>query len=171
MQNESQELLNRYAHFFESEPSAPPKYTPVEAHALLQTLTPWKLPYKETDGDMKQDGFKDRLRVAMETAGLKQHDIVAMTGISPGNISRYLQGTMNPRPDKIKTLADLLGIDAAWLSGESGGKGGKMELAALFDKLDADDRKYVFGLTTALLKEVKYADNENPNNGTTKAGR
>lgn len=47
MQNELQELLNRYAHFFESEPSAPPKYTPVEAHALLQAMTPWKLPYKK----------------------------------------------------------------------------------------------------------------------------
>lgn len=158
MQNELQELLNRYAHFFESEPSAPPKYTPVEAHALLQAMTPWKLPYKETDDDMKQDGFKDRLRIAMETAGLKQHDLVSMTKISAGNISRYLQGTMNPRPDKIKVMADALGIDAAWLAGESGGNGGKMELAALFDKLDKQDRKLVMGLATALLKDVKYAE-------------
>lgn len=101
MQNESQELMNRYIHFFEAEPAAPPKYTPVEAHALLQSLTPWKLPDKETE-DMKQDEFKDRLRIAMETAGLKQKDLAAVTGINPGSLSRYLQGTVIPHDDSIK---------------------------------------------------------------------
>lgn len=159
MQNESQELMNRYIHFFESEPAAPPKYTPVEAHALLQSLTPWKLPDKETE-DMKQDEFKDRLRIAMETAGLKQKDLAAITGINPGSLSRYLQGTVIPRDDSIKGIADALGIDVGWLAGDKRSNGGSLELISLFDKLDALDKKYVIGFTSALLKDVKYSQEE-----------
>ena len=67
----------------------------------IKRITESRLCIKETE-DMKQDEFKDRLRIAMETAGLKQKDLAAMTGINPGSLSRYLQGTVIPHDDSIK---------------------------------------------------------------------
>lgn len=54
--------------------------------------------------------FAQRLRAAMEQAGMNQAELAAQTGASKAAISQYLSGRNTPGIERIKALADALGV-------------------------------------------------------------
>ena len=87
---------------------------------------------------------------------MTQTSLSKAAGISIGNISKYLAGTMQPRADKVKLLSEALNVESLWLMGEKESDNGAVGLSILYDKLDNGDQKRVYGLITALLKNEKY---------------
>lgn len=157
LENEAEELRNRYRRFFEHIPEEPSRYSAAEAAGLLQSLTPWYMPtLKQEVKSVDNNKFCDRLKTAMEARNMTQTDLSKASGISSGNISKYLAGTMQPRKDKIKLLSTALNVESLWLIGEKESDNGAVGLSLLYDKLDGEDQKRVHGLITALLKNEKY---------------
>lgn len=61
--------------------------------------------------------FKERLREAMTTKGVKAVELSEKTGIPKSSISYYLSGTNVPKQDRIFLLAKALEVSEAWLLG------------------------------------------------------
>lgn len=59
----------------------------------------------------------ERLRIGMELRGLRQNDLVDLTGISKGAVSSYLSGRYVPKQNNIDLLADALRVNPSWLAG------------------------------------------------------
>ena len=59
----------------------------------------------------------ERIKEAMQIRGLKQSDIVEMTGINKGALSSYLSGRYSPKQNNIYLLAKALDVNEAWLMG------------------------------------------------------
>lgn len=59
----------------------------------------------------------ERLREAMEAAGKKPIDLVNITGIDRGAISRYLAGKYEPKQTAVTKLALALDVSEMWLFG------------------------------------------------------
>ena len=79
--------------------------------------------------------FATRLASAMDGAGLKQADVVRMAQergrkLGKSQVSQYVSGKTLPRRDVLALLADILGVDAVWLSGASSGPARAMSGAA-----------------------------------------
>ena len=69
--------------------------------------------------------FQNRLKDAMSRAGLKQVDLVRLAAekgakLGKSQVSQYVSGKVEPRPEALELLAELLGVDAAWLGGTAG---------------------------------------------------
>ena len=67
--------------------------------------------------------FAERLRSAMGSAGMKQADLIRRAAergkkLGKSQVSQYVSGKTVPRRDVMRTLAELLGVDPAWLAGE-----------------------------------------------------
>lgn len=60
----------------------------------------------------------DRIREAMERKGIKQSELVSMTGIGKSSISTYLSGEYEPKQRNIYKIAKALDVNEAWLMGE-----------------------------------------------------
>ena len=58
-----------------------------------------------------------RIREAMERKGIKQSELVSMTGIGKSSISTYLSGEYEPKQRNIYKIA-ALDVNEAWLMGE-----------------------------------------------------
>lgn len=56
--------------------------------------------------------FGEKLKKAMEDLGLKQSQIVGMTGCSKGAVSQYISGKNTPSADKQRDIAVSLGLAA-----------------------------------------------------------
>ena len=72
---------------------------------------------------MNQEKFSARLREAMEMRGYKQVDIIRLAQelgqkFGKSQVSQYLNGKTTPRASALATLASILDVPAAWLSGE-----------------------------------------------------
>lgn len=61
--------------------------------------------------------FAERLRCAMEQAGMSQSALAEQSGASKAAISQYLSGKNIPSPDRIKALADATGVTFSYLLG------------------------------------------------------
>lgn len=61
--------------------------------------------------------LKDRLREALNDAGMKPIELSERTGIPKSMISYYLSGKTKPKADRIFTISTALGITEAWLMG------------------------------------------------------
>ena len=76
---------------------------------------------------MAQETFADRLRTTMAERGLKQADLVHAASargarLGKSQVSQYVSGKVVPRPNVTDLLADLLDVDAAWLSTGEGAR-------------------------------------------------
>lgn len=58
-----------------------------------------------------------RIKTAMAIRGLKQKDLVEMTGIPKSAISQYCSGSFCPKQTRLHLLANALQVDEAWLMG------------------------------------------------------
>ena len=120
-------------------------------------------------------GTVERIREAMEAAGLKPTDLAKATGMSDSTISRYLSGQMEPKQKAINLLAKALGVTEMWLWGynvpQERPLGQKKndelvkviarlrkdpafyELVTQLDKLSADEFASIKQLTSVLVKK------------------
>nr|DAT79435.1 MAG TPA: Repressor protein CI [Caudoviricetes sp.] len=64
------------------------------------------------------DTIASRLRAALETRGMKQAELVELTGIGKSSISTYLRGSYIPKQKNIYKMAKALNVNEAWLMGE-----------------------------------------------------
>ncbi|WP_144744250.1 aminotransferase class I/II-fold pyridoxal phosphate-dependent enzyme [Enorma burkinafasonensis] len=72
---------------------------------------------------MADQRFSKRLASALEQAGMKQADLIHAAAeqgkkLGKSQVSQYVSGKTVPRRDVMELLASLLGVSAAWLSGE-----------------------------------------------------
>lgn len=63
--------------------------------------------------------FADRLREAMDKAGVKQIDLVKATGLDKGAVSSYLSGKYEPKQQAVSAMAKYLNVSELWLMGLS----------------------------------------------------
>ena len=61
--------------------------------------------------------LKDRLREALNDAGMKPIELSERTGIPKSMLSYYLSGKTKPKADRIYTISVALGVSEAWLLG------------------------------------------------------
>ena len=66
---------------------------------------------------LKKATFSERIQTALKMNGITQQELAERTNINKGNMSRYVNGNANPKIDKIELMANVLGIDGAWLMG------------------------------------------------------
>ena len=59
----------------------------------------------------------DRIKEALELRGLKQADLVEMTGINKGALSSYIYGRYKPKQNNTYLIAKALDVNEAWLMG------------------------------------------------------
>ena len=85
---------------------------------------------------MGREKFSERLRQAMDVAGLKQADLVRLADergskLGKSQVSQYVSGKVTPRLATLTLVADLLGVSPAWLDGTSavGGPSGASDAA------------------------------------------
>ena len=64
------------------------------------------------------DTIASRLRAALEMRGMKQAELVELTGIGKSSISTYLRGSYIPKQKNIYKMAKALNVNEAWLMGE-----------------------------------------------------
>lgn len=61
--------------------------------------------------------FKDRLKQAMEAAGLNQTELAKLANVRQSSISDWLKGRYLAKQDKVDALAKALNVSQAWLMG------------------------------------------------------
>ena len=61
--------------------------------------------------------FKDRLKQAMQNAGLNQTELSKKTEIRQSSISDWLKGRYLAKQDKVELLARVLNVSPTWLMG------------------------------------------------------
>lgn len=59
--------------------------------------------------------FSERLKSAMADAGLNQNMLAQAIGVSAGTISMYLHGSIKPKQDRLKALAEATGTTVEYL--------------------------------------------------------
>lgn len=78
--------------------------------------------------------FANRLRDAMEKAGITASELSRLSGVGKSDISYYLSGRYAPKQDKCYMLAKALNVDPGWLM--VGAEPKRDYIAELSDKLD-----------------------------------
>ena len=68
-------------------------------------------------GFNKIDTTANRIKSAMESAGMRQADLARKAEIDKGALSHYLKGRYEPKSDVINRLAIALGVSEMWLWG------------------------------------------------------
>lgn len=61
--------------------------------------------------------LQDRLREALNSAGMKPIELSERTGIPKSMLSYYLNGKTKPKADRIYTISVALDVSEAWLLG------------------------------------------------------
>ncbi|WP_417753583.1 aminotransferase class I/II-fold pyridoxal phosphate-dependent enzyme [Slackia sp.] len=74
---------------------------------------------------MPNGSFSDRLKQSMESAGIKQADLIRLAEnqgkkLGKSQVSQYVSGKTIPRKDVLDVLALVLGVDRDWLLGGAG---------------------------------------------------
>lgn len=67
--------------------------------------------------DQEKDELKNRLREALDRAGMRPIELSEMTDIPKSMISYYLSGKTKPKADRIYKISQALNINEAWLLG------------------------------------------------------
>lgn len=63
------------------------------------------------------ESIATRFQQALDSRGMTQKDLVAITGISSASLSQYATGKVQPKQDRIYLIAKALSVDEAWLMG------------------------------------------------------
>lgn len=59
--------------------------------------------------------FKDRLEIILKQKQINKSDLGKLIGVSRQSVNKYWSEDKKPNDDKIKHLADFLGIEFNWL--------------------------------------------------------
>lgn len=91
--------------------------------------------------------FQKRLIEKMNEKGIRQADLMKMTGIDRSLISSYVTGRYEPKDDKLQALAQALQCDAMWLAGYDGvEEGDESAFLAKFRSLSVEDKRTILTL-------------------------
>jgi transcriptional regulator with XRE-family HTH domain len=119
--------------------------------------------------------LKDRIREAMQSAGLKPLQLANAAGVSSGAVTHWLGGaTKSLKADTANRIAQATGYSVEWLTTGTGDKKpsaapterrtgltpGAVELAALYDLIPVSDRvgrATAYNLATTAILEVLQA--------------
>lgn len=66
---------------------------------------------------MKTSNDYNRLKEMMSKKGIRQIDLVKMTGIHKSTLSLYINGKRIPNQVNLKKLSDALNVNPLWLTG------------------------------------------------------
>lgn len=86
----------------------------------------------------------DRLKCAIETAGLSYVELEKKTGIAKSSLQRYVSGTTKKIPiDAINAIAFATNIPSTWIMGydKDNCPNQNMEIISLLSELSDDDRR------------------------------
>lgn len=65
----------------------------------------------------RKDDCASRIRLALIEKGMKQSDLVRITGLSKSAISQYLSGKHEPKQTPVYLISKALDVSEAWLMG------------------------------------------------------
>lgn len=66
---------------------------------------------------IKEQDFKDRLKIAMAALDIRPVDLCKKTGLKDSTMSQYMSGYAEPKTDKLLLLANALDVSPVWLMG------------------------------------------------------
>ena len=96
--------------------------------------------------------IKDRITEALTIKGWTASDLSKRSGISKGQISRYLHGQIIPKQSKIAAMANALGVSTAWLLGYDVEMTGEQLVPEIeLDKLTEGNKNRIRAYYQALL--------------------
>ena len=72
---------------------------------------------KNDISEKRTSTFSHRLYTLMKIKGINQTELAERTGCSASNISRYLKGQYEPKPDLLYKLGEEFGVTDKWLMG------------------------------------------------------
>ena len=107
--------------------------------------------------------LKDRLREALDCAGMRPIELSEATGIPKSMISYYLNGKTKPKADRIYKISMALDISEVWLMGydvpmkrtEASKKGD--DLVAIISRMRKDPDFFEVVSILASLPPAEYA--------------
>lgn len=103
--------------------------------------------------------IKDRIKEALEVKGWSAADLSKHSGISKGQISRYIHGTIIPKQSKIGAMATALGVSPAWLMGyDVNTKGELLQPKVELYKLNGENQARLLAYYQALLDSQEGND-------------
>lgn len=134
------------------------------------------------------NNFSDRLRIALKNKNISQAELARRTGIGRNSISDYINGKYEAKQDNIFLMANVLGVNEAWLMGmdapmsrenqesiilnEADTK--QIELLSIFKKLDNNKKDDVLDFAKYKMHEQNKenltiaAHSDNPSRKLTK---
>ena len=107
-----------------------------------------------------------RLKQAIDRAGISQKELSIISGVSPSSISQYLNGRAIPSFESSVKLGNALKVNSAWLMGyempinAAGGKFGNIGQSKILEKLallDDIDIQKTISYIDFLLTDNKYS--------------
>lgn len=107
-----------------------------------------------------------RLKEGMVLRGMKQVDLVEITGINKGSLSSYLSGRYSPKRDAVTKLAEALNVSESWLLGASDAdlpevdrlSPGEKDLLEKYRKLNSSGKEAVDRYASDLLEIARYTE-------------
>lgn len=106
--------------------------------------------------------LKDRLKEAIEAAGMRPIELSEKTNIPKSMLSYYLSGKTQPKADRLHIIAKALDVSEAWLLGfdvpKSRGDNQKKndQLAKLIVRMRTDEDFYETVAALSKLTESQY---------------
>lgn len=68
---------------------------------------------------MNKEEFTTRTNKILKEKGITQKELSKMSKITEASLSRYLSGSLIPRIDVVRNIAEALGVSVSYLIGES----------------------------------------------------
>ncbi|MBQ2428983.1 MAG: helix-turn-helix transcriptional regulator [Ruminococcus sp.] len=107
--------------------------------------------------------FYQRMREAMEAAGLSQSEICERTKIPKSAMSQYLSGAFKPKQERTYLIARALGVSESWLMGcdtprerNEPPPDNEQQLLDLFRQLNAEGQQIVIDCAVGLAASGRY---------------
>lgn len=119
----------------------------------------------------------ERIKEGLKLRGMKQQDLVKLTGIGKSGISQYCSGKFVPRQNATHAIAKALNVSEAWLMGfdvpiqrseaiKTVITEEEQNFLKLFDRLDRADKEQLKNyIKHVLLVAPKYQNRENQEKG------
>lgn len=107
--------------------------------------------------------FYQRMREAMEAAGLSQSELCERTKIPKSAMSQYLSGAFKPKQERTYLIARALGVSESWLMGcdtprerNEPPPDNEQQLLDLFRQLNGEGQQRVIDYAVDLVNGGRY---------------
>lgn len=107
--------------------------------------------------------FYQRMREAMEAAGLSQSELCERTKIPKSAMSQYLSGAFKPKQERTYLIARALGVSESWLMGcdtprerNEPPPDNEQQLLDLFRQLNGEGQQIVIDCAVGLVASGRY---------------